>query len=93
MVGALIGKGLCNLGIHKRDWTYGQSSQALTFHSLSALQLRDLLQKVCLQDGVCRRCGAKRSRTHHDWRGTDCRRCGETKPFPVTGGLKQQEME
>ena len=81
MVGALIGKvgkGLCKLGMHGVSWTDWQSSKAITLnHSVSALQLRDLLQRVCLQDGVCRRCGVKRSRKHHDGEGTDCIRCGE----------------
>ena len=70
MVGALIGKGLCNLGIHKVDcWTYR--------HSLC----HKYPPKRCIQDGVCQRCGAKRDRVHHDWPvnfpfGSDCKRCG-----------------
>ena len=33
MVGTLIGKGLCHLGVHGVDyWTYCQSSQALTLN-------------------------------------------------------------
>jgi len=79
MVDALIEKGLCNLGIHGMDWTYCQSSQAITLnHSVSVLQLRDVLNRVCLQDGVCRRCEAKRSRMHHDGVFEDCERCGES---------------
>jgi len=68
MVDALIGKGLCKLGIHGVRWTYRQIPQALTWNdSVSALQLRELRYSVCHQDGVCRRCGVKRSRMHHDW--------------------------
>jgi len=77
MVGALIGKGLCNLGIHKVDcWTYRHSSTALPLVHPWDMAMR------CIQDGVCQRCGAKRDRVHHDWPvnfpfGSDCRRCGE----------------
>ncbi len=74
MVGTL-GKGLCNLGIHKVNcWTYRHSSK------LAELCHEDLAMR-CIQDGVCQRCGAKRNRVHHDWPnnfpfGSDCERCG-----------------
>ena len=73
MVYALIGKGLCHLGTHDRDereWKYSQSSQL--DYPVSAPRLRDFLNSVCRQEGVCRRCGAKSNRTHHNWAwGTD----------------------
>ena len=66
MVGALIGKGLCNLRLHRVDsWTY-------------------TLSGLCLQGGICQRCGVKCNRLRHDWGGFSspqiCRRCGEVKP-------------
>ena len=80
MVGALIGKGLCDLGIHKVDcWTYRHSSK---LKWCSTWNYHEYLAMRCIQDGVCQRCGAKRDRVHHDWPvnfpfGSDCRRCGE----------------
>ena len=43
----------------------------------------------CDQDGVCRRCGAKCVREHHNkgWFDNDCPRCGWTPP-PDPGGPK-----
>ena len=92
-------KGLCHLGLHKMDWTYCQSPQAITLnHPVSPPQLRDLLSRVCRQDGVCRRCGAKGNGTHHDYEKHlkahfwgleneywECTRCGEWK-WPAQDG-------
>ena len=46
MVDALIGKGLCKLGIHGMDWAYRQSSQAITRAETEFnVQLRDVLNR------------------------------------------------
>jgi len=76
MVGALIGKGLCNLSIHGVDWTYRWSQ----LNGSETSQAGRLL--LCIQDGVCRRCGAKCSRICHAFHRTEdlCTRCGELRP-------------
>ena len=87
MVGALIGQGLCNLGIHKGDsWTYresnleGQPASRRKNGWWWAELAQPFKGDVCIQDGVCQRCGAKCNRLVHDYGGGFCTRCGEQEP-------------
>ena len=63
MVGALIGKGLCNLGIHKVDcWTYR--------HSMRCIQ-----DGVCQRCGA-KRDRVHHNWPAKGFFGSDCERCG-----------------